>query len=85
MTAPQPRPPQPHPPHPRQSQPHPPAPGSPPAATSEVFAGVDIGGTTTQVVLCTPELDVVDSQEVPTPAAEGGTAMVGAALDALGL
>lgn len=85
MTAPQPRPPQPPPPHPRQPQPHPPAPGSPPAATSEVFAGVDIGGTTTQVVLCTPELDVVDSREVPTPAAEGGTAMVGAALDALGL
>ncbi|WP_151481846.1 ROK family protein [Streptomyces albicerus] len=50
-----------------------------------MFAGVDIGGTTTQVVLCTPELTVVDRLEVPTPAAEGGAAMVRAALDALDL
>jgi glucokinase len=49
----------------------------------DVYAGVDIGGTTTQVVLCTAELTVLDSLEVPTPAAEGGTAMVGAALGAL--
>ncbi|MEV0221633.1 ROK family protein [Streptomyces sp. NPDC050704] len=50
-----------------------------------MFAGVDIGGTTTQVVLCTPELAVVDGLEVPTPAAAGGAAMVRAALDALEL
>jgi glucokinase len=48
-----------------------------------VYAGVDIGGTTTQVVLCAPDLTVVDSIEVPTPAAQGGRAMVRAALDAL--
>ncbi|MGW4789594.1 ROK family protein, partial [Streptomyces sp. NPDC004230] len=54
-------------------------------AAPEVVAGVDIGGTTTQVVLCTEGLDVVDRLGVPTPAAEGGTAMVGAALDALRL
>ncbi|MFC9843660.1 ROK family protein [Streptomyces sp. NPDC060223] len=50
-----------------------------------MFAGVDIGGTTTQVLLCTADLDVVDSVEVPTPASEGGQAMVRAALDALGV
>ncbi|GGN78866.1 sugar kinase [Streptomyces albiflavescens] len=53
--------------------------------TPEVYAGVDIGGTTTQVVLCTADLAVVDSVEVPTPAARGGQAMIRAALDALGL
>lgn len=53
--------------------------------TPEVYAGVDIGGTTTQVVLCAADLTVVDSVEVPTPAAEGGRAMVGAALAALDL
>jgi len=52
--------------------------------TPEVFAGVDIGGTTTQVVLCTADLAVIDSTEVPTPASAGGQAMVRAALDALG-
>lgn len=46
-------------------------------------AGIDIGGTTTQVVLCAPDLGVLDRLGVPTPAAEGGTAMIGAALDAL--
>ncbi|WP_371596354.1 ROK family protein [Streptomyces sp. NBC_00564] len=51
----------------------------------DVFAGVDIGGTTTQVLLCTPDLTVIDSMEVPTPAREGGQAMVRAALDALGV
>lgn len=49
----------------------------------QVIAGVDIGGTTTQVVLCTDRLDVLDRVEVPTPASEGGAAMVGAALSAL--
>ncbi|MGW3103580.1 ROK family protein [Streptomyces sp. NPDC001100] len=51
----------------------------------QVIAGVDIGGTTTQVVLCTDRLDVLDRVEVPTPASEGGAAMVGAALSALRL
>ncbi|WP_328499169.1 ROK family protein [Streptomyces sp. NBC_00414] len=50
-----------------------------------MFAGVDIGGTTTQVVLCSAELAVVDGVEVPTPAAAGGAAMVRTALDAMGL
>ncbi|ANS68740.1 sugar kinase [Streptomyces lincolnensis] len=49
-----------------------------------VVAGVDIGGTKTRVALCAPDLTVVDRLEVPTPAAAGGTAMVGAALDAVG-
>ncbi|MDI5962291.1 ROK family protein [Streptantibioticus silvisoli] len=53
--------------------------GGPPGA----YAGIDIGGTTTQVVLCTGDLTVLDRAEVPTPAAEGGHAMVGAALAAL--
>ncbi|MFJ9539949.1 ROK family protein [Streptomyces sp. NPDC101225] len=47
----------------------------------EVIAGVDIGGTTTQVILCAPDFGVLDRLEVATPAAEGGSAMVGAALD----
>lgn len=51
--------------------------------TRDLYAGIDIGGTTTQVVLCTDDLDVIDRAEVPTPAAEGGDAMVGAALAAL--
>ncbi|MEU0943072.1 ROK family protein [Streptomyces canus] len=50
-----------------------------------MLAGVDIGGTTTQVALCTPDLTVVDRLEVATPAACGGDAMVGAALDAVRL
>ncbi|MFI9760045.1 ROK family protein [Streptomyces sp. NPDC051963] len=51
----------------------------------KAIAGIDIGGTTTQVVLCTPDLDVLDRQGVATPATEGGTTMIGAALDALRL
>lgn len=50
-----------------------------------VVAGVDIGGTTTQVALCGDDLSVLDRVEVPTPAAAGGAAMVGAALDAVRL
>ncbi|MFD3497274.1 ROK family protein [Streptomyces sp. NPDC058676] len=50
-----------------------------------MFAGVDIGGTTTQVALCGEDLNVVDRLELPTPAAEGGAAMVGAALDGVRL
>ncbi|MFJ2818899.1 MULTISPECIES: ROK family protein [unclassified Streptomyces] len=57
---------------------------STPDQAPAVYAGVDIGGTTTQVVLCDPaRLTVVAALEVPTPAAAGGTAMVRAALDAL--
>ncbi|GCB45191.1 hypothetical protein SNL152K_2481 [Streptomyces sp. NL15-2K] len=52
---------------------------------THLVAGVDIGGTTTQVALCEEDLTVVDRVEVPTPAAEGGAAMVGAALDAVRL
>jgi len=52
-------------------------------AAREVVAGVDIGGTTTQVVLCAADLGVLDRLDVPTPAAEGGAVMVGAALDTL--
>lgn len=48
-----------------------------------LFAGVDIGGTTTQVVLCDDELTVLDRAGTATPAAHGGPAMVRAALDAL--
>jgi len=51
--------------------------------TTQVYAGVDIGGTTTQVVLCAPDLAVLARAEVPTPAAEGGQAMIDAALGAL--
>ncbi len=49
----------------------------------EVYAGVDIGGTTTQVVLCAPDLAVLARAEVPTPAAHGGQAITDAALGAL--
>lgn len=49
----------------------------------EVYAGVDIGGTTTQVVLCASDLAVLARAEVPTPAAHGGQAVIDAALGAL--
>ncbi|MEV7207940.1 MULTISPECIES: ROK family protein [unclassified Streptomyces] len=52
-------------------------------ADAPVFAGVDIGGTTTQVVLCDRELKVLDRAEVATPARSGGRAMIDAVLDAL--
>ncbi|MGC4945180.1 ROK family protein [Streptomyces sp. DT224] len=48
-----------------------------------LFAGVDIGGTTTQVVLCDDDLTVLDRAETATPADRGGAAMIRAALDAL--
>ncbi|WP_369035719.1 MULTISPECIES: ROK family protein [Streptomyces] len=48
-----------------------------------MYAGVDIGGTTTQVVLCAPDLAVLARAEVPTPAAHGGQAITDAALGAL--
>ncbi|MFD8486272.1 ROK family protein [Streptomyces sp. NPDC059712] len=52
-------------------------------ADAPVLAGVDIGGTTTQVVLCDTELKVLDRAEVATPARSGGRAMIDAVLDAL--
>ncbi|WP_405620641.1 ROK family protein [Streptomyces sp. NBC_00076] len=52
---------------------------------TDTIAGVDIGGTTTQVALCGEDLGVLDRVEVPTPASVGGAAMVGAALDAVRL
>ncbi|MEV0489265.1 ROK family protein [Streptomyces atratus] len=48
-----------------------------------LFAGVDIGGTTTQVALCAEDLTVLDRAEVATPATDGGQAMIAAALGAL--
>ncbi|MFF3381297.1 ROK family protein [Streptomyces sp. NPDC002680] len=48
-----------------------------------MYAGVDIGGTSTQVVLCASDLAVLARAEVPTPAAHGGQAMIDAALGAL--
>jgi glucokinase len=51
----------------------------------KAVAGVDIGGTSTQVALFDPDLTVADRLEVPTPAAAGGGAMAGAALDAVRL
>jgi len=48
-----------------------------------LFAGVDIGGTTTQVVLCDDGLTVLDRAETATPADRGGRAMIDAALGAL--
>jgi glucokinase len=58
-------------------------PGGPEGAARDVFAGVDIGGTTTQVVLCSADLSVRDRVELPTPAAEGGRAMIGTVLEGL--
>jgi glucokinase len=48
-----------------------------------LFAGVDIGGTTTQVVVCDHDLTVLDRAETTTPAASGGRAMTDTALGAL--
>ncbi|MFI0730720.1 ROK family protein [Streptomyces sp. NPDC021225] len=48
-----------------------------------MFAGVDIGGTTTQVVLCDDDLTVLDRAGTTTPAASGGQAMIDAALGVL--
>lgn len=48
-----------------------------------LFVGVDIGGTTTQVVLCDEDLTVLDRAEMATPAAAGGQAMIDTALGVL--
>lgn len=63
--------------------PHTPQEPAMPLSLRPLFAGIDIGGTTTQVVVCSDDLTVLDRAETATPAREGGPAMVGAALDAL--
>ncbi|WP_432571315.1 ROK family protein [Kineococcus sp. SYSU DK005] len=40
------------------------------------WLGLDIGGTTTQAVICDDDLAVVDQVSAPTPALRGGTAML---------
>jgi glucokinase len=47
--------------------------------TREVFAGIDVGGTTTQVVLVDALLRPIAHAETRTPALDGGDAIVGAA------
>ncbi|MFC4242328.1 ROK family protein [Gryllotalpicola reticulitermitis] len=48
------------------------------APATNVIAGVDIGGTATQVVLCTPQLEIIGRATTPTP--RGGDAMIDAAV-----
>jgi glucokinase len=48
-----------------------------------LFAGVDVGGTNTKVLLADAALRVVERIDVPTPAHEGGAVIVGRALDAV--
>ncbi len=48
-----------------------------------VVAGVDVGGTNTKVMLATPELEVIDRVDLPTPAHAGGAAIVTAAVGAV--
>jgi len=47
--------------------------------TRELFAGIDVGGTTTQVVLVDEQLREIGHASTRTPALEGGDAIVGAA------
>jgi glucokinase len=49
------------------------------SGSSGLLAGVDIGGTTTQVVLCDAELHVLARAEEPTPALVSGDAMAATA------
>jgi glucokinase len=48
-----------------------------------LFAGVDVGGTNTKVLLADAALRVVDRIDVPTPAHDGGAVIIGRALDAV--
>ncbi|MEU3242438.1 hypothetical protein ABZ713_06555, partial [Streptomyces sp. NPDC006875] len=41
-----------------------------PLSLRPLFAGIDIGGTTTQVVVCSDDLKVLDRAETATPARE---------------
>lgn len=51
--------------------------GTPPLIPA--IAGIDIGGSTTQVVLCDENLTVLGRAEAVTPAKQGGVAMVATA------
>ena len=44
--------------------------------SAEVIAGIDVGGTNTKVLLTTPDLEVLDRVDLPTPAHAGGAAIV---------
>ncbi|PYY38061.1 ROK family protein [Curtobacterium sp. MCJR17_055] len=47
--------------------------------TGAVLAGIDVGGTNTKVLLATPDLGVLDRIDLPTPAHDGGDAILDAA------
>jgi glucokinase len=47
--------------------------------TGTVLAGIDVGGTNTKVLLATPDLEVLDRIDLPTPAHDGGDAILDAA------
>ena len=49
-----------------------------------VIAGVDIGGTSTEVVLCTPQLDIIARSSAATPASVGGAAMIDTCVELIG-
>lgn len=51
--------------------------------TNDVVAGIDIGGTTTNVLLCRPDLTVLGMAQVPTAAQLGGDVIIRDALAAL--
>lgn len=51
--------------------------------TAPVVAGIDVGGTNMKVLLATPDLYVVDRVDLPTPAHDGGDAIVDAAVTAV--
>lgn len=45
----------------------------------QVLAGIDIGGTKTHVIICSQDYHVIGRAAAPTPAMEGGAAMVNVA------
>jgi predicted NBD/HSP70 family sugar kinase len=51
--------------------------------TTAVVAGIDVGGTNTKVLLASPDLGVLDRVDLPTPAHDGGDAIVDAAVAAV--
>ncbi|GAB3556467.1 ROK family protein [Spelaeicoccus albus] len=51
--------------------------------TDDVIAGIDIGGTTTNVLLCRSDLGVIDTVQIPTAAQRGGDVIVRDAVAAL--
>lgn len=53
------------------------------AGAADVVAGIDIGGTTTNVLLCRPDLTVLDSAQIDTAAQRGGDAIAGNAVAAV--